>query len=127
MGRLKTSLAEIKSMRLNPVTSPQDEQVLEIIEHWNSKGFTFKELVIDRLLRGEGIDPVKIRHPSSILTLEMMESLLSHFAEELLSKIKRGEVSVEDSESSLESSSIFTTNFARGFIERQKKGRGDSE
>ena len=46
-----------KSARFNRQRE-QDEAALQIIEHWDRQGYSFKELVTDRLIRGENVDPV---------------------------------------------------------------------
>jgi DNA-binding transcriptional MerR regulator len=139
-----------KSARFNRQRE-QDEAALQIIEHWDRQGYSFKELVTDRLIRGENVDPVMFQkgdYPyqkpatvddirdllsempqSSGITLDEVRQLLESFADEIVRHLKKSGGRVHDTldDDDGETVSTFAKNFARGFMQRQRKGMGEDD
>lgn len=86
MPRQKTSKAKVFGMRLNPITSEIDAQVMRAIEYWSGQGYSFKQLACDRILRVEGFTPEmfsnEYRQPA--LTEQSVRELLKDFALDVL-------------------------------------------
>lgn len=162
-----------KSARFNR-DREQDAAALEIIEYWEKQDYSFKELVTDRLIRGENVNPAtfqkgdfpyqkpvtadevrtmlaelqqsagatadeiagmiaQIPQPQSTgITLEEVRLLLESFADEIVRHLKRGGAggrsqALIDDDDDGETVSAFAKNFARGFIQRQRKGMGEDD
>lgn len=141
----------VKTARFNR-EKPQEAQVLDIIEYYEAeRSVNFRELVVDRILRGEGVDPVVFgrqdsiirrgitademrqllseMQPSSGITIEDVRKLLETFADEIIRNFKRRSSKANDriDEDEEETDSQFARNFARGFLQRQQQGQGDGE
>lgn len=134
MSGRKTSNAEYKTIRFNPDTSEQDKQALEIIAYWKAQGFDFKDLVVDRLLRGNGFDPVKMKATNTVLVEQLtrsMEGILERFGHELMESLRQGKFEISDDDSidqkDNEKPSEFLTNFVGGFVNRQQRKLGNND
>lgn len=139
-----------KSARFNR-EHDQDRAALEIIKYWDGQGYSFKELVTDRIIRGENVDPVAFKKgefphqkpatvdeirelleqmPQSGITLADVQKLLESFADEIIRHLKksggRSRDTIEDDDDG-ETVSAFAKNFARGFMQRQRQGVGDDD
>lgn len=120
MPREKTSQAEHFSARLNPITSPEDRAALEIIHDLEGKGYNFKQIVVDAILRVSGHTPEMFsRHNPSDLLLGV-ENLLERFAGEIVGQIKQGNITLEDIPGTdVSGNSPFMQNFTKSFVQRQ--------
>lgn len=153
-----------------------EAQVVDIIKYYEEQQprISFKDLVVDAILRFQGIDPVlfqkgdypyrkpvtaeevrgmlaELQQPSGITLDDVaalieripqpeptgisrvdLEQTLEAFAAQLLRQLKqtktsgRGRSVIEDDEDD-ETVSTFAKNFARGFMQRQSKGRGEDD
>lgn len=165
-----------KTARFN-TKNEEEAQVVDIIEYYENQQpkVSFKELVVDALLRYQGIDPVvfqkgdypyrkpvtadevrmmlsELQQPTGVtvediaalieqipqpqstgITLDDVQRLLEKFADEIIRHFKkqsgagnrrRADYADEEDE---ETVSAFAQNFARGFMQRQQQGRGDSD
>lgn len=132
--RPKTSKARIYTFRLNPIHE-EESRVMEIIASWEQQGYTQKQLIMDRVLRCEGYTPEMFAHGDG-LSPGVMQLLFEQFAEQLLNAIgerfskwtrspKISEPLAEDD--AQEDVSQFARNFAKGFMERRKRGIGDED
>lgn len=132
MSKQKTSKARVYAMRLNPINE-RERKVMEIIEGWIERDYDFKKLAMDRILRGEGFTPEMFEHDQRgqfAYFLSQMESMFSRFAEEIISELQHGgaRMSAENQDAGQDGeTSQFAQNFARSFIQRQKRGLGDDE
>lgn len=148
--REKTSLAKVHGMRLNPIHE-LEYTVISIIEKWEGEGYTFKQLAMDRILRGDNYTPEMFTKEAAIagagyfagVVQEMLqenteqigdavarqlEGYLTHFAEELTreltDKLKTsGKYISEDDETEAEENTGLARNFAKSFMQRQQKGQ----
>lgn len=125
----KSTRAEYYSMRLNPATSDEDAKTLEIIKRLVARGFTFKSIAQDAILRADGNTPEMFSDSSAVnaALLGRIEDMLTHFAEDLIKRIGSnpyvGNGDDEDSEEYEPTESTdFARTFARGFLQRQNKG-----
>lgn len=116
-------------MRLNPATSDEDAKTLEIIKRLVARGFTFKSIAQDAILRADGNTPEMFSDSSAVnaALLGRIEDMLTHFAEDLIKRIGSnpyvGNGDDEDSEEYEPTESTdFARTFARGFLQRQNKG-----
>ncbi len=139
----------ILTARLNR-NREEERQVIEIIEYWKSHDVNFKQLIVDRILRGENIDPItfareefppkrpvtldelrdvlsELPRPETI-TLEDVRKMLEEFAADLMRQLKRRadlpRVQDDDDE---DTDSAFARNFARGFLQRQNRAGKDND
>lgn len=122
MTREKTSEARYFSARFNPKTSEEDKKAVEIIDEWIARGYNFKSIVTDAILRSEGYTPEMFNDPASQL-LNRMEDILADFAEDLIKRIgsaPRRPVLEDNGDEGEESANGFARNFAKGFIQRQQ-------
>lgn len=124
--RLKTSRAIIKSARFNPTTSEKDMKALEIIEDLEGKGYNFHQIAVDAILHRGGATPEMFdRENTAQQIMARLEGVLANFSDELMHNLKsRGSLDLEDDDGEV---SRFTSNFARGFLERQQQVLGDDE
>lgn len=128
--REKTTEAVVKAARLNPATSQYDRDALKIVTDLEAKGFNFKQVAVDAILRAGGHTPEMYERQSGqgAMLIERMESLFERFAEEILEQVKSGRVVVgRGGDDDGATASAFTRNFARGFLQRQQQGGGDDE
>lgn len=130
MPRPKSSEAEVFSLRLNPI-HPQEARLIEIIKGWKEKGYDFKALVSDRIFRAEGVKPE--RYSVERMLPEMManalEPLLERFAEHIIQQLHAGGITTLNGEESeyTEAPSQLAKNFARSFVQRQRKALGEDD
>lgn len=129
MARKKTSAAVILSARLNPVTSQYDRKALEIVKHQETKGFNFKQVAVDAILRSEGYTPEMFERDTSVSKLfAHLETMLADFSSQLMESLKnRGVSSIDDDLHSEGGISKFSQTFARGYLQRQQQALGDDE
>lgn len=129
MARKKTSAAVILSARLNPVTSQYDRKALEIVKHQETKGFNFKQVAVDAILRSEGYTPEMFERDTSVSKLfAHLETMLADFSSQLMEGLKnRGVSSIDDDLHSEGGISKFSQTFARGYLQRQQQALGDDE
>jgi hypothetical protein len=120
MPRQKTTQAEHFSARLNPVTSPEDRAALEIIHDLEDKGYNFKQIVVDAILKASGHTPEMFaRHNPSDLLLGI-ENLLERFTGEIIGQIRQGNISLDDiADADANGNSPFMQNFTKSFVQRQ--------
>lgn len=118
------SIAVYYHANLNPRTSETDRQAIEIIEGLKAKGFNFKQIAVDAIIRASGIDPVAI--PQNGLTTVALEELLARFADQIITEIKSngGSIRLPDTQPEDESNgkaSPFAKRFAKSFANRQQE------
>lgn len=119
--REKTTKAEYRSMRINPETSKEDADTLEIIERLEKQGYNFKQIAQDAILRAGGAKPEMYSKNPSGFILGSIEDMLSRFASELIGSMRGGagrarfEEIPEDADIS-----PFASKFAQSFIQRQE-------
>lgn len=126
MSRPKTTQAVIKTARLNPATSAEDKAALEIIQELEGQGYNFKQIIVDAVLRGNGFKPEMFARPNSGDLMRGMEDMLSSFAQEILSEVRKGGVRTEEEPAS-EADSPFSRNFAKSFMQRQQRATGEED
>lgn len=126
MARQKTTQAVIKTVRINPATSPEDRAALEIIQELETQGYNFKQIAVDAILRANGAKPEMFSRPEPKDIMSSMEDMLSSFAQEILSEVRRGGVQTEE-EPAADQNSPFSRNFAKSFMQRQQRAMGDEE
>lgn len=125
MARKKTSQAVIKSVRLNPINE-HERAVLEIIDQLESEEYNFKQIVVDAILRANGYTPEMFARPFPNDILGHLERMLEQFAHEIIQatqNMRGGGRYVEDEGET----TSFAQNFARSFIDRQRKAQGGDE
>lgn len=135
MKREKTSKARYFTVRLNPTESnPLDADTLAIIERLMAKGFGFKSIVQDAILRADGATPEMYSRFTSGLNLLDIQSLFEKFAAEILSEVKRSGGSVRRVESQFSDDEIddadvspFAARFAKSFLDRQRQTKIDED
>lgn len=129
MPRKKDSKAVYYAARFNPKTSEEDAKAIEIIERLKDRGFNFKAIAQDAILRADGVTPEMFSDSTSAnaMLIGKIEDILAHFAEELISRMGSlprvaSEADEDSDEYELGETSKFARNFARGFLQRQGKG-----
>lgn len=125
--RQKTSQAIILSARINPRTSDKDRMALEIIRDLEEKGYKRKQIIVDAILARGGATPEMFDQETfAQQIMSHLETVLADFSVDLLRNIKsRDDIDIDESDDG--EVSRFTTNFAKGFIERQQQVLGDDE
>lgn len=122
MARHKTSEAVYKSVRLNPINE-EDRLALEIIERLEKQKFTFKQIVVDAILRADGHTPEMFAKTADTQgMLSRMEVLLEQFAQEIIHS--RPQQSGAETDEPGEDTH-FARNFAQAFLQRQQQAQGD--
>lgn len=120
MPREKTSQAEHFSARLNPVTSPEDRAALEIIHDLEGKGYNFKQIVVDAILKASGHTPEMFAKHNPADLLLGVENLLERFTGEIIGQIRQGNVSLDElTDADEHGNSPFMQNFTKSFVRRQ--------
>lgn len=122
MGRReKTSNAVHFSARFNPDTSEEDKLVLQYIQDGIDRGYNFKQIAQDAILKAGGAEPEMFSKPNDPATVTAeLETLLARFAEDLFLRIGTIGVIQEAREEHSDTPTSFTKNFARSFLDRQK-------
>jgi hypothetical protein len=123
------SKAQYRSARFNPI-NPEDRDVLAIIHELEGKGYNFKQIVTDAILRADGRTPEMYAAPqiTADLIKAYMNEVLPQFAQEIVSHVKRGGAVIEDEPEDAEGKpSKFAQSFANSFLERQRRAMGDGE
>lgn len=120
----QSSIAKYYHANMNPRTSEADRQAVEIIEGLKEKGFNFKQIAVDAILRASGVNPIAI--PQNGLTTVALEELLTRFADQIITEIKNngGSIRLPDAQPEDESSgkaSPFAKRFAKSFANRQQE------
>lgn len=127
MPRPKTSNAVIKSARFNPDTSSVDKKVLKKIEELEAKGFNFKQIVNDAIIKASGETVDFVERPA--VDRAGLEELFDQFAKEIIREIRSGGFTTkaqhEDEDDEGGEVTPFTRNFARSFIQRQQRASED--
>jgi hypothetical protein len=124
----KTTKAEYFSMRLNPATNEHDAKTLAVIKREIARGFTFKAIAQDAILRADGHTPEMFSDPSAVnaALIGKIEDLLTNFAEDLIGRIghlpRTGDDFSSDYGDDPDEPSGFARNFAKGFLQRQQNG-----
>lgn len=126
MARQKTTQAVIKHARFNPATSAEEKAALEIIEELEADGYNFKQIAVDAILRVNGMKPEMFARPNPQNMMADMEDMLSRYAQEIITAVKRGGIHVED-EPGGETDSPFSRNFAKSFMQRNQRAVGEEE
>lgn len=131
MARQKTTKAEIHCARFNPI-HPEELRVIEAINYWKERGFNFKQLVTDRILRVEGVPPEFYGNQHEVTSeaiAGVIEPLLERFAQEIIEQLRAQGVAVQGHELSNDDlrPSTFAKTFASSFMKRQQQGLGDDE
>lgn len=123
MALKKTSVAKVWSMRINTATSAEDSEVYAIVQELKQKGFSFKQIAQDAILRSQGHTPEMFSRSNNGFLLGSIEDMLSTFAKEILSNVK-----VTDTRSGCETPpmtedeiSPFAKKFANSYMQRQQK------
>lgn len=119
------SIAVYYHANMNPRTSETDRKAVEIIEALKAKGFNFKQIAVDAILRAQGVDPIAV--PQNGLTTVALEDLLTRFADQIISEIKStgGSIRLPDVQQEDEGNgkaSPFAKRFAKSFANRQQDG-----
>jgi hypothetical protein len=123
----KTSEAEYKSIRFNPKIHPQDKEVLNIVKSLEERGYSFKEIVVDAILRADGKDPVTFQYSNQGI-VPQLEEMFSRFAQDIINHVKVGGAHIEDAdEDGNGKPSPFAERFTHSFLQRQQRGMGDEE
>lgn len=148
--REKTSQAKVFGMRLNPINE-QEMTTITIIEKWALEGYNFKQLAMDRILRGDNYTPEMFTKEPAIagagyfagLVQEMLqenseqigdavarqlEAYLTRFAEELTQELTErlkttGRYVSDNEDEETEENVGLARNFAKSFMQRQQKGQ----
>lgn len=148
--REKTSQAKVFGMRLNPINE-QEMTTITIIEKWALEGYNFKQLAMDRILRGDNYTPEMFTKEPAIagagyfagLVQEMLqenseqigdavarqlEGYLTRFAEELTQELTErlkttGRYVSDNEDEETEENVGLARNFAKSFMQRQQKGQ----
>lgn len=129
MPRPKSSEAQVFSLRLNPI-HPQEEKLIGIIEGWKEQGYDFKTLVSDRIFRAEGVKPesYSVERILPEMMANALEPLLERFAEHIIQQLHTAGVTNSSSEQEYgEAPSQLAKNFARSFVQRQRKALNEDE
>jgi predicted transcriptional regulator len=134
--RVKTSKAVIKCARLNPINEAEEKALL-IIDHLESKGYNFKQIVVDAINRAGGVTPemfTKDEDRQTARMAKMLENALEQFGQELTEKLQEklqakvspsGIFADDDEEGG--SKSQFVRTFAKGFLQRQQSALGEDK
>lgn len=149
--REKTSQAKVYGMRLNPINE-REAACIALIEKWEGEGYNFKQLALDRILRGDNYTPEMFTKEPAIAgasyfagvvqemlqentetignaVAQQLEGYLTQFAEELTKELTEslktsGKYIVKDTEEEEEEDHTgLARNFAKSFMQRQQKGK----
>lgn len=148
--REKTTKAKVYGMRLNPINE-QELTAIVIIEKWALEGYNFKQLAMDRILRGDNYTPEMFTKEPAIagagyfagMVQEMLqenseqigdavarqlEGYLTRFAEELTQELTErlkttGRYVSDNEDDETEDNVGLARNFAKSFLQRQQKGQ----
>jgi len=124
--REKTSIAKYYSARFNPKTSELDAKVVEIVKGLQEKGFKFKDIAQDAILRADGYTPEMFNDgQGDSRLLFQLEGMFTRFAEELLERIGQlpaGRIESTVSDEPEMDNTHFAKSFAKGFLQRQREG-----
>jgi hypothetical protein len=128
--REKTSEARYFTMRLNPASGQVEIDTLAAIDRLIEKGFTFKAIAQDAILRTNGKTPEMYTRELNGISLNAIQGLFEDFAKDLLREVRKGGFRVQsstpdDNEFDGGDVSPFAASFAKSFIERQRQARGD--
>lgn len=131
MPQQKTSQSRIYSFRLNPINA-YEKQVIDIFDYWLTQSVGHKQVIVDRVLRGEGHTPEMYESETAPLAARLaaqLEPMLKQFAYELLKNYPAAQGTgarrvPEDDDNEV---TQFTRNFARGFLQRSREVVGDDE
>lgn len=130
MPKEKTTQAKYFTLRLNPVTSAEDSETLNIIRQLESEGYTFKQIAQDAILARQGYNPEMFSKSTSGYILGGLENLLTRFAGEIVHELKKGgksQINGDTDDDAREEESPLVRNLARSFMQRQQKALGDEE
>lgn len=122
----KTSEAEKLTAHLNPI-HPDEREVLNIVRELKGRGYNFKQIVVDAILRWDGKDPVTFQHEPGASILPQLEQMFASFAQEIVNQVKTGRIQADDIEEDGERASPFAQRFAKSFVQRQQRAMGDEE
>lgn len=86
-----------RSFRLHP-SDEREKQAIEIIEEWEGKGLSIREIVTNALLRSAGYTPDMFRVGDEKLTPALLESILTDFGRELIQTIRENGIPVSGNE-----------------------------
>lgn len=122
-AKVKTTEAEYRSMRINPKTSKEDADTLKIIQQLEGKGWTFKQIAQDAILRSAGHEPEMYARNESGFILGNFEDMLTRFAHEIIDSLRGQGGELAQSTSKVEISS-FANKFAKS-IKQRGENKGD--
>jgi hypothetical protein len=135
MAMQKTSRARIITIRLNPINATEDA-ALTILDRCRTEGYQAKQVIVDRLLRVEGIMPEMFErsqdHQSNAIAdviVSRMDGMLEAFAEHLLDELRKSGASLPASaiKEPGKPLSPFAKNLVKGYQARQAQGGIDSD
>lgn len=117
----KSTQAEYKHARFNPVTSDEDRRALEIIHRLEAEGYTFKQIAQDAILRADGWKPEMFSGAGdkSGAILNRMEDMFAQFADEIVRRAGSTPNFSREMEDDGERSN-YTRTLAKSFMQRQK-------
>ncbi len=131
MSKEKTSLAVIKTARLNPINH-EEAVTLEYISELEKQGYNFKQIIVDAILARAGATPEMFtREKQSEHLAHVVEESFSKFAAELMQRISAGTIkvsaSIDEDQNRSDGLSAFARNFGRGLLQRNQMTQGDDE
>ena len=136
----KTSIAIIYTFRINAIdANPEEQQFQATVERLmkapynDGKGFSIKQIVVDAVLRAEGVTPEMFSRPNSGNTngantlAQVMGALFTQFENKLMAELRSGKLTVQASDNVHAASSLspFAQNFAEGLFGRQTQDASD--
>lgn len=121
--KVKTTEAEYRSMRINPKTSKEDADTLKLIQDLEDKGWTFKQIAQDAILRSAGHEPEMYARNGSGYILGNFEDMLTRFAHEIIDSIRGQGGELPQGGTKIEISS-FANKFAKS-IKQRSESKGD--
>lgn len=132
----KTSQAKVIPIRLNPI-NPTEKEALAILKKYRDEdGLQPKQIIVDRLLRGEGFTPEMFQktqdHQSNAIAdavVARMDTILEAFAEHLLDELRRSGTSLPATAIKEPGAALspFAKNLVKGYTARQAQGGVDAD
>lgn len=121
----KSSLAEHRSVRLNPI-NPEEAQVLKILDEYRRAGYEFKQVLVSAILKFHGDKPHLFDHVvETEALLQRMNELLTNHIETVLEEIRRAGYKITarngDDEDITPEQSPLARNLARGIMQRREQ------
>lgn len=76
-----------RSFRLHP-SDDKERQAIEIIEAWEEKGYSIRDIITSAILRSAGFEPDMFKTGNERLTPALLEAILTDFGKELIQTIR---------------------------------------